>query len=101
MAADATSPLAILNSGGNLQDKPKQLKDAFDKWVTIQPPWVEALSTGCFGAFQGAFLGTLMGSMAKNTLEQGAGAGIVGLYASGIGNRKSMVYLFFFIFSHL
>ena len=73
--ATAVNPLAVLSSPSKLQDKPKELRAAFDSWVAVQPPWVEGLSAGFFGAFQGAFLGTLMGSMAKNTLEPGATSG--------------------------
>ena len=69
-----SGPLAILASPGKIQDKPKQLKEAFDAWVKFQPPYVEALSAGLFGCFQGAFLGTLMGSMTQNAAgEVGSG----------------------------
>lgn len=73
--AASSNPLAVLSGPGKLQDKPKQLKEAFDKWIAAQPPWVDGMSQGFFGAFQGAFLGTLMGTMTKNALEGGQGAG--------------------------
>lgn len=72
MAGDGSNPLAVLSGPGKLQDKPKLLKEAFDSWVKIQPPYVEALSAGLFGTLQGAFLGTLMGSMTKNTMDTAA-----------------------------
>jgi hypothetical protein len=61
--------LAVLRGPEKLQDKPKLVKDAFDSWVKIQPPYVEALAAGLFGTFQGAFLGTLMGSMTKSGMD--------------------------------
>lgn len=68
MAGDG-NPLAVLSGPGKLQDKPKMLKEAFDSWVKIQPPYVDALAAGLFGTFQGAFLGTLMGSMTKSGMD--------------------------------
>jgi hypothetical protein len=67
--SDGNNMLAVLSGPGKLQDKPKLLKEAFDSWVKIQPPYVEALSAGLFGTFQGAFLGTLMGSMTKSGMD--------------------------------
>lgn len=78
MAADATvsaNPLAVLASPGPLQNKPRQVKEAFEAWVKTQPPWVAGVSSGFFGAFQGAFLGTLMGTMARGAFDQPGGAG--------------------------
>lgn len=74
-AASSGGVLAVLSGPGRLQDKPKQLQEAYEKWITFQPPWVEGISSGFFGAFQGAFLGTLMGTMAKGSLDQPGVAG--------------------------
>ena len=67
------NPISILMSGGNFKDKPQQLKDAWGKWIVVQPPWVEALCTGLWGGAQGAFFGSLMGSLMKSNLEQQPG----------------------------
>jgi hypothetical protein len=72
--ASTSSPLGVLMGPTPLKDKPALLKAAYDSWVTTQPPWVESVASGGFGAFQGAFLGTLMGSMTQMNLEQGAPA---------------------------
>lgn len=72
--APAENPLAVLKAPGALKDKPKQFKAAIDAWVKVQPPWVEAASTGLFGSVQGAFLGTLMGTMAQSGMGDGAAA---------------------------
>lgn len=74
----ASTMSSIISGPGKLKDKPKQLQQAYEKWVSIQPPWVEGISSGFFGAFQGAFLGTLMGTMARGSLEQAGGAGASG-----------------------
>lgn len=52
--------LSVLNGPGKLKEKPKLLQAQYEKWISFQPPWVEGISSGFFGAFQGAFLGTLM-----------------------------------------
>lgn len=78
--ADFKNPLAVLSGPGRLQDKPQLLKEAFDSWVKVQPPYVEAMTAGLFGTFQGAFLGTLMGSMTQNTMDAAPGSKYIILY---------------------
>ena len=58
--SEEAGPLAILKNN-KLQDVPKKLRVEAEKWLVRQPPWVEAISTGLFGSFQGAFLGGMMG----------------------------------------
>lgn len=71
------NPISVLMSGGSLKQKPQELKDAWEQWIRFQPPWVEGLTTGIWGGAQGAFFGSLMGSLVKSNLDQGAAAGIL------------------------
>jgi hypothetical protein len=87
--ASTSSPLAVLTAPGPLKEKPAQVKAALDQWLIAQPAWVDAASAGLFGSFQGAFLGTLMGSMTKMNLEQGGAP--MGELSSGPASRTHVV----------
>lgn len=76
----AFNPLQILAQPGPLKEKPQQLKENWDRWVVTKAPWVEGLSSGAFGAFQGAFLGTLMGSMTKMQGDVGGASEFITLF---------------------
>ena len=68
----AANPLEVLRGPGKIQDKPKQLKEAFDVWVKLQPPHIDALSAGILGALNGAAMGAFFGTMTKSTMNSGA-----------------------------
>ena len=51
-------PLAFLGDiklPGNIS--PKEVKERLDKWVLMQPPWVEAAAATTYGGFQVGKLG--------------------------------------------
>ena len=50
---------------------PKRLREQLETWVSRQPPYVEVAVATALGGGQGAFLGTVMGTMTK--LDPNAG----------------------------
>lgn len=58
-----------------MKEKPEQLKSGMDGWVKTQPAWVEGVVVGLAGSMQGAFLGTVMGSVGKMNVDAAASSG--------------------------
>ena len=46
-----------------MKEKPERIQKAYEAWVAKQAPAVEGGFSAVFGSLQGAFLGTLMGTM--------------------------------------
>lgn len=69
MAASKAGPLDFLKEH---KLNPQNLQGEFTKWISAQPPWVEVASAALFGSMQGAFLGSVMGSMTKMNVDQAA-----------------------------
>lgn len=53
-----------------MKEKPEKIQKAYEAWVAKQAPAVEGGFSAVFGSLQGAFLGTLMGTMTQGSLAE-------------------------------
>jgi hypothetical protein len=75
--ASETNVFAVLFDSTPIKEKPEKIQKAYEKWIALQAPAVEGVFSGVLGSMQGAFLGTLMGSLTQGSMAeaQATGAG--------------------------